>query len=429
MHVTTTKHPKSVVKLTIELTADEFAKHIAGAVQHLAASAKIPGFRPGMAPRDIVEKKVGLGTILEHAAEHAVEDAYPRAVVEQKLKTIGSPKISLEKLAEGNPFIFSAEVAVLPEVTPGDPTSLKVERKPATVTDEQLAKTLTSLQKMHASHVIAKRPAKQGDRVDVDFDVFLDNVPLDRGQGRNHALTIGEQLFIPGFEEQIVGMSADQEKTFTLTFPKDYGKKDLQGRDAEFKVKVKSVYDTTMPPLDDAFAKKLGSFESMEKLRERVKANLHEEAAERERQRYEQAVLEALLGKSTVGDVPAILVESEQDKMVHELQHAIEQDGGKFDDYLSGLKKTRDDMKKEFEKRATERVKVALLLRKVADDNHLVATDAEVDGEVSAEKLRLGNNPELIKQVESDDYKNYLTMVLTNRKTIAWIVERVEGKG
>jgi trigger factor len=428
MQITATKQPKGIVKLTVELTAEEFAPHITGAVQHLAASAKIPGFRPGLAPRDVVEKRVGLGSILEHAAEHAVQDAYAKAVVEQKLRTIGQPTINVEKLAEGNPFIFSAEVPVLPEIKVGDITSIKVERKPVEVTNEQVEKTLKSLQLMHASHAAAKRPAKHGDRVDVDFDVALNNVPLENGKGTNQTMTIGEQMFIPGFEEQLIGLEADQEKTFKLTFPKEYGKKDLQGKEAEFKVKLRTVYDTSMPNLDDAFAKKLGNFESMEALREKVKENLHEESADRERQRYEQAILEELLKKSTIDDVPAILVESEQDKMVHELQHAIEHDGGKFEDYLSSLKKTRDDLKKEFVKRAEDRVKVALLLRHVADANSLVASSTEVEGEISVEKLRLGSNPELLKQVESEDYKNYLKMVLTNRKTITWIIEKVETK-
>ncbi|MEK7631418.1 MAG: trigger factor [Patescibacteria group bacterium] len=427
MQVTVSKLPKSVVKLTVELTAEEFAPHLKGALQHLAAEAKIPGFRPGMAPREMIEKKVGLGAILEHAAEHAVQDAYTKAVLEHKLKTIGGPKISVEKLAEGNPFIFSAEVAVLPEITVGNLAKVKVEKKPVEITSEQMDKTLKSLQDMHASHVIAKRPAKTGDRVDVDFDVFLDSVPLDGGKGSNQSLTIGEKLFIPGFEEQLIGLEAENEKSFKLTFPKDYGKKELQNKEAEFKVKVKAIYDTTKPTLDDAFAKKLGNFESMEKLREKIKENLHEESSERERQRYEQAVMEALLKESTIDDVPAILVEAEQDKMLNELKHAIEHDGGKFDDYLSSIKKTSDELKKEFAKRAEERVKVALLLRKLADDNNLLATSAEVENEISAEKLRLGNQPELLKQAESEDYKNYLRMVLTNRKTIAWVLEKVEG--
>jgi len=427
MAVTVTKLPQSVVKLTVELPAEEFAGHLTHAIQHLAADTKIPGFRPGMAPQDVVEKRVGSAAILEHAAEHAVEASYPKIVKEQGLKTIGGPKISVEKLAEGNPFVYSAEVAVLPEITLGDLSKVKVEKRPVQIAAEHIEKTLKSLQNMHASHTVAKRPAKPGDRVDVDFDVFLDNVPLDGGKGSNQSLTIGEKLFIPGFEEQLVGMSTDQEKSFKLTFPKDYGKKELQSKEAEFKVKVKSVYDTSTPTLDDAFAKKMGNFESMEKLRERVKENLHEEATDRERQRYEQAVMEAVLAKSTIGDVPSILVEAEQDKMLHELQHAIERDGGKFDDYLSSIKKTRDELKKEFGKRAEERVKVALLLRKIADENTLVATGSEVEGEISAEKLRLGNQPDLLKQVASEDYKNYLRMVLTNRKTIAWVLGKVQG--
>ena len=414
--------------MSIELTAEEFAVHIKGALQHLAASTNIPGFRPGMAPRDVIEKKIGLGGILEHAAEHAVQDAYTKAVLEHKLKTIGNPKVSVEKLAEGNPFVFSAEVAVLPEITVGDLKKVKVEKKPVEITTEQIEKTLKGLQDMHASHAAAKRPAKIGDRVDVDFDVFMDNVPLEGGKGSNQSLTIGEKLFIPGFEEQLIGLEAENEKSFKLTFPKDYGKKELQNKEAEFKVKVKAVYDSTKPTLDDAFAKKLGNFESMEKLREKIKENLHEESSERERQRYEQAVMEALLKESTIDDVPAILVEAEQDKMLNELQHAIEHDGGKFDDYLSSIKKTRDELKAEFAKRAEERVKVALLLRKLADENTLLATSAEVENEISIEKLRLGNQPELLKQADSEDYKNYLKMVLTNRKTIAWVLEKVESK-
>ncbi|MEK7570175.1 MAG: trigger factor [Patescibacteria group bacterium] len=428
MQVTVSKQPKSLVKLTVELTAEEFAPHLKDAIQHLAADAKIPGFRPGMAPREIIEKKVGLGAILEHAAEHAVQHTFTKAILEQQLKTIGGPKISVEKLAEGNPFVYSAEVAVLPEIVVGDLAKVKVEKKPVEIIGEQIEKTLKSLLSMHASHTIAKRPAKEGDRIDVDFDVFLDNVPLEGGKGSNQTLTIGEKLFIPGFEEQVVGMEAEQEKSFKLTFPKDYGKKELQNKEAEFKVKVKSVYDTTTPALDDAFAKKLGNFESMEKLREKIKENLHEEAAERERQRYEQAVMEELLKQSKLDDVPAILVEAEQDKMLNELRHAIEHDGGKFDDYLSSIKKTETELKAEFAKRAEDRVKVALLLRKIADDNNLLATAAEVEGEINAEKLRLGDQPELLKQAESEDYKNYLKMVLTNRKTIAWVLEQAEKK-
>ncbi|MDP2789791.1 MAG: trigger factor [bacterium] len=427
MQVTATKQPKGLVKLTIELPAADFTPFITRAVQSLASQTKIAGFRPGMAPRDIVEKKVGHDALMQEAAGLAVQNSYAKAVAEQKLRTIGGPNISVEKLAEGNPFIFSAEVPVLPEIKVGDIATIKVERKPVEVTNEQIEKTLKSLQLTHASHAAAKRPAKHGDRVDVDFDVALGNVPLENGKGTNQTMTIGEQMFIPGFEEQLIGLEADQEKTFKLTFPKEYGKKDLQGKEAEFKVKLRTVYDTSMPLLDDAFAKKLGDFESMEKLREKVKENLHEESADRERQRYEQAILEELLKKSTIDDVPTILVESEQDKMVHELQHAIEHDGGKFEDYLSSLKKTRDDLKKEFVKRAEDRVKVALLLRHIADDHSLVASTTEVEGEISAEKLRLGSNPELLKQVDSEDYKNYLKMVLTNRKTIAWILEKLEG--
>ena len=426
MNVTVTPKPKSKIGVQIELTNEEFAPFIQNAIQALASEVKLAGFRPGKAPRDVIEKKVGLKAILEEAADLAVRSTFPKAILQEKIRTIGSPTISVEKLAEGNPFIYSAEVAVLPEVVIGDLSKVKVERKPADLKPDHVDETLKRLQKMQASEVLAERSAKHGDRVDVDFNVYLDNVPLDGGQGKKMPLTIGDKAFIPGFEEQLVGMKATEEKTFKLNFPKDYGKKDLQGKEAEFKVKLHAVYDVNLPPLDDAFAKRLGKFESMEQLRAEVEKNLKEEAHQKEQNRYEQAMVEATLGASKVGEVPEILVTAEQDKMLHELEHGVTGDGGKFDDYLSSIKKTREDLKNEFAKRATQRVQVALLLRALAEQQNLIATEAEVQNEIQAEKLRLTNQPEVLKQVEGEDYRDYLKMVLTNRKVINWLSEKTK---
>jgi trigger factor len=426
MNVTVTPKPKSKFGIQIELPTEEFSPFIQNAIQVLASQVKLAGFRPGKAPRDVIEKKVGLKAILEEAADLAVRSSFPKAILQEKIRTIGSPTISVEKLAEGNPFIYSAEVAVLPKVVIGDLSKVKIERKPADLKPDHVDETLKRLQKMQASEVRAERPAKTGDRVDVDFNVFLDNVPLDGGQGKNMPLTIGDKAFIPGFEEQLVGMKALEEKTFKLTFPKDYGKKDLQGKEAEFKVKLHAVYDVNLPTLDDAFAKRLGKFESMEQLRAEVEKNLKEEADQKEQNRYEQAIVEAALETSKVGEVPEILITSEQDKMLHELEHAVTGDGGKFDDYLSSIKKTREDLKNEFAKRATQRVQVALLLRALAEQQNLIASEAEVQNEIQVEKLRLTNQPEVLKQVEGEDYRDYLKMVLTNRKVINWLSEKTK---
>ncbi len=426
MQTTVTPQPKSIISLKVELTPEEFAPYIAQAVQALSSEVKLAGFRPGKAPREIVEKKVGSAAIMEQAADLAVRAVYPKVVTEKDVKSIGSPEIHVEKLAEGNPFIFTANVAVLPEVTLGDFSNLKVERKPVEVKADHADDTLKRLQRLQASEVRADRPAKMGDRVDVDFNVSIDKVPLDGGQAKNTPLTLGDKVFIPGFEDNLVGMKADEEKTFQLTFPKDYGKKDLQGKLADFKVKVSAVYDVQLPALDDAFAKRMGQFESMEQLRAKILENLKEEAESREQQRFEQAIVEAALQKSTVGEVPHILVHSEEDKMAHELQHAIEQDGGKFEDYLKSIKKTREELMHEFTPKAEQRVKVALLLRTIADANNLLATAAEVEGEISKEKLRLSNQPELVKELETEAYRDYLRMVLTNRNVIKWLTEKVK---
>jgi trigger factor len=426
MKVAVSPKPKSKVGVQIELPSEEFAPFIQNAIQTLASEVKLAGFRPGKAPRDIVEKKVGSKAILEEAADLAVRSSYPKAVQQEKLRTIGSPTVSVEKLAEGNPFVYSVEVAVLPEVIIGDLSKIKIERKPANLKPDHVDETLRRLQKMQASEVKAERSAKTGDRVNVDFNVYLDNVPLDGGQGKNMPLTIGEKAFIPGFEEQLMGMKATEEKTFKLNFPKDYGKKDLQGKEAEFKVKLHVVYDVNLPDLDDAFAKRLGKFESMEQLRAEIEKNLKDEANQKEQNRFEQALVEAALEASKVGEVPKILITAEQDKMLHELEHAVTGDGGKFDDYLSSIKKTREDLKNEFTKRATQRVQVALLLRALAEQQNLIATEADVQNEIQAEKLRLSNQPEVLKQVEGEDYRDYLKMVLTNRKVINWLSEKIK---
>jgi len=427
MQITVELKPKSLTALTIELTADEFSKFITKAVNHLAEEIKIPGFRPGKAPRDVVEKKVSSKALLEEAAELAVQDSFPKAVIEKDIKSLGAPKIFIEKLAEGNPFIYKAEVAVLPEISIGDIKSIKLEKKPAEVKTEKVEETLKGLQKMHATETRTNRPAKTGDRVDVDFNVYLDNVPLDGGKGQNYPLTIGEKVFIPGFEDQVIGMKENEVKEFKLTFPKDYVKKDLQGKQADFKVTLKAVYDVALPALDNEFAKKLGKFESMEDLRAKIQKNLHQEAKMKEEQKFEQAMLEAVLTKCKIGEMPEILVEAETDKMLHELEHAIGDDGGKFEDYLSNIKKNRNDLKKEFLPKAETRVKVALVLRTLAEKEKLFATDQEVENEISAESLRYTNQPEILKRLQSEDYKDYLKMVLANKKVIDWVSKQISS--
>ncbi|MFA6588635.1 MAG: trigger factor [Patescibacteria group bacterium] len=425
MQISSEPKPKSLLELKIELSPEEFSKYITKAVNHLAEEIKIPGFRPGKAPRDIVEKKIGSKGLLEEAAEMAVQDSFFQAIQEKQIKSLGSPKISLEKLAEGNPFVYTAQVAILPSIEIGNIASVKVEKKPAVIDPEKVEETLKGLQKMHSAEARANRPAKTGDRADVDFNVYLDNVPLDGGKGQNYPLTIGEKVFIPGFEEQIIGMKENEVKEFKLTFPKDYGKKDLQNKQADFKVTLKAVYDVSLPALDNDFAKKLGKFESMEDLRAKIQENLHQEAKIKTQQKFEQAMLEAVLTKCTIGELPEILIEAEADKMLHELEHAIGQDGGKFEDYLSSIKKSKDDLKKEFVPKAETRVKVALVLRTLADKENLNASDSEMEREISAESLRYSNQPEVLKQLQSEDYKDYLKMVLTNKKVISWLEKQV----
>lgn len=421
MKVDVKKLPKSEVELQIEISHDELKPFLEKATKDIAKDTKISGFRPGMAPYDILEKQVGAMTIYQQAAEYAIQDSYPKAVIDNKLLTVGQPKISVEKIAPNNPFVYKANVAMVPEVELGDYKKLKVERKEIKVEEKDIQGTIESLQKMFAKEKITDQPIKRGDKAEIDMDTYVDKVPIDGGQNKKHPVVIGEGQFIPGFEDNLIGMGKGQTKEFELKFPKEYHRKDLAGRPAEFKIKVNEVYEIEKPELNDDFAKMVGQFENFEILKKQITENIKLEKTNKEKQRLELALIDQIISKSKFGEIPNILMEYELDKMLHELEHEVTHQGMKFEDYLSSIKKSKEELRKEFRPQAEKRVKSALALRKIGNVENITVPDEEVAKEVEVAKETYKDNPEQLKQFETEEYKDYIRNILRSRKVFEFL--------
>jgi len=416
MNVSVNKLPKSQVELTIELSQEELKPYIQQAVAEISKESAIAGFRPGKAPYEIVEKQVGAMKIYQQAAEKAIQKTYPQAIIDNKLLTVGPPKIAVEKIAPNN-----ATAALLPNVKLGDYKKIKEGRKEVGVEAKEVDGTLNNLQKMFGKEKRVSRPVQKGDKVEMDMNTYVDKVPIDGGKSENHPVTVGEGHFIPGFEDNLVGLVEGQTKEFQLKFPKEYHRKELAGKPVDFKVKMKSVFEIEKPDLDDNFAKTAGKFEKLDDLRRQIEKNIHQEKTAKEQQRWELAVIEQIINKSSFDEIPDILVESELHKMLHELEHEVTGQGMKFEDYLSSIKKSKEDLQKEFQPRAVKRVKTAFVLRKIAKEENITVSDEEINTEVERNKQQYQNNSEVLKQISRDEYKNYLKSVLRSQKVFEFL--------
>lgn len=410
---------KGQIKLRVEVQPDELKSDIREAVVRLSTSGKFPGFRPGKAPYDVVAKAIGELAIWQAAAERVVARTFAAAVKERELQTLGSPEVSMEKLAPGNPLVYTATVAILPDVTLGQLGPLPVTKQARPVNEEDLAKAIDDLRKMLATEKPVDRPAKLGDRVEIDVDVSVDGVVIEGGKSRKHPAVLGEATFIPGFEEQVVGLTKGQTKSFSLAFPQDYHAKPIAGKSAQFVVTVQSVAEVILPDVDDAFAKRLAGLETVGALRDQLRKNLEAERQEESERKYEAGLLDELTKRTTFGALPEVLLENEKDRMLSELRHDIEHRGMKFADYLSSLKQDENSLRKELTVSAERRVKTALVIRSIAQRESVSVDSPELEKELAKIRAESPADPDRLRRIDSDDFRDYVRSVIINRKAVA----------
>ena len=416
--------PRGEVELKITITKEEYEPFLKRAALEISAGTEIKGFRKGKAPYDIIKQNVGEGKLWEEALELAVQKTLLQALEQEKLVTVGSPKIEVEKLAPGNDVLYKATLSLMPSVELANLDEIKVEKKAVEVSDDEVLKTLDELRKMRGKEIIVEREAKKSDKVIINFIGYLDKVPFEGGEQKNFPMILGDGHFVPGFEDNLVGMKKNEEKEFKVKFPEEYHQKNLAGREVEFKVNMLSVYRIELPELTDELVKGLGhGFESVEKLKSEIKNNLSHEAEHQEKHRLEEEIIDKILEKSKFTDIPELLINTEAKKMADELEHNIAMQGLKFDDYLTQLKKSRAEILLDFAPAAVRRVKGALAMRKVAEVNKIAAMEEEIEAEAQ-QLVSVYQEEEARKEIQSLEYRGYLRNVLTSRK----VMEYLKGK-
>lgn len=412
---------KSEVELTIEVPYSEVESFLDHAAQEISKDLKFNGFRPGKAPRALVEKRVGAQAILEEAVNIGMPKFYTDAVLQEKVEVVGQPQISISKLAPHNNLEFTARVGVMPQFDLPHYRNVKVKRIKIKDNSGELDKTIDYLRKSRATYKTVTRPAQKGDRVFLDFDMFLNNVPLEDGSYKDHPVIIGENQIVQGFEDQLIGLLTEKTKKFNLLYPKEHFKKEIAGKRVDFKVKVKKIEEVGLPELNDDFAKALGDFKSMDDLKTRMKKNIKLEAETKEKQRIESETLE-IIAKKTTMEIPEVLIQSETEKMIAELKNNIKSSGGDFQEYLQSLKKSEKDLKNDLRPQAEKRAKIGLIVREIAKKEDIIADKKEIKEEINKILLHESGNPEIKKKITSLEFKEYISHVIRNRKVLAFLV-------
>lgn len=428
MSHTVKKLEKSQVELTITVGPKDYEKHLEKAAQRISARTKIKGFRPGKASFEVVKKEVGAMNILNEALEQIVQESFYQAIREEKLDTIGMPKIEVEKMAPDNDVVYKATVALLPKVTLPDLSKIKVEKKVKPVEDKHVDEVIDNLRKMQAKEVIKNdKKATTEDKLVIDMDMFMDNVPVDGGQAKDYQVYLSEPHYIPGFDKELVSLGKDETKEFELNFPKDHYQKHLAGKNVKFKVKVKDVYERQLPELSDELAKNLGQ-ESLAKLKELINTNLVAEAEDKANQQAEIEILDAIIEKSKFEDIPEVLIDAEREKMFYELKKDLERNGVTIEQYLNDIKKKEDELFNDFKTQAEKRAKAALISRQVAMEQSIHVHDEEIDGEIKLMENTYQHNKEYMDNLKKPEVRDSIAMVMQNRKVMQWLKHKIMGE-
>jgi trigger factor len=424
MQITKKDLPQSKVELTIELSVEETQPFLLKAAQNVSQRISIPGFRPGKAPYDRVKQAFGEGALYQEALQTIVSGTYWKALEQENVATVGQPDIQVEKLAPGNPVIYKATATLMPTVTVGDISKIKQAKVVAEVQEEDLDKVLNDFASWRATETAVERAAADKDKVTVDFEVMVDNVVIEGGKADNYPITIGSGAMIPGMEEQLIGMKAGETKEFDLSFPKEYFQANLAGKPAHFKVTLKQVMERKLAEINDEWAQEL-SGKPLAEWRAELRAGMQEDKQTEAEREWETATIEKIIEASTFSELPELLVKNETGKMLEELRHNVSSRQMKWEDYLSNMKKTEEQLVTDFIPQAEKRVKAALLLRQIAKDQKVTVTPEAIDEELAKQKVQYAGNKQAEEVLASHDYRHYVENTLINGKVMDWIGEQV----
>ena len=418
-NITVEEQEKGLVKITFTVSVEEQTPFLEAAAEHISEHSTIPGFRPGKAGYEIVKQRVGETKIMEEELEKIVRSLFVKALLDNEIDTVGSPKIDVEKMAPGNELVFTAEVTRMPAVKElADFKSLSVQGKVPEVADHDVELALKDLTRMQTKEVRAASGSivSATDKAVVSMDMKKDGVPIEGGQSPNHAVYLAEEYYIPGFKEQLIGLKEGDAKTFTLAFPADHAQAFLAGQDIDFEVVLKELFHLEPPQMDDSFAQSLG-LKDFAMMKELIHKNLLDEKIREEQMRQEKEALELIANKTQFENIPDLLLNEEIEKMLRELKGRVEEQGMDFEKYIQSLEKTLVQVKLDFTPQALMRIKVAIAMREIAKRENLTVSDEELDKELDDVAARY-EDAEDKKRIYTPEYRQYFEQVVLNRKVI-----------
>ncbi|MDY6268977.1 MAG: trigger factor [Selenomonadaceae bacterium] len=428
MKVSAEKIENQQVVLTIEVVAAELDKAEERACKRLANQVNIPGFRKGKAPRAIVERHVGKESVLQEAFDLLAPKALSDALEDQKIEDIvARPKIDVETLEQGKDVVFKATVVPRPEITLGEYKGLKIEKEAVNVSDEDVQKQLEHMADHQAKMVEAPEGAvvENGDFTTLDFKGFVDGEAFEGGEGKDYPLQIGSHSFIPGFEDQLVGMKVGEEKDVNVTFPEEYHAKDLAGKPAVFKCTIRSIKHKELPEINDEFAKSTSKFETLDELKADVRSNLEKNAERQADDKQKEQALETATNNTTV-DVPPIMIDNEVTRMIREMEMRLAQQGMQLEQYLQFAGTDIAKLRETYRETAEKNVRTGLMLEEVAKAENIKVEGKDLDQEVAMMAAAYGATPKQVKKIIMEQGRlNDLAATVLRNKTMQFIFDNL----
>ncbi len=428
MSVQVEKLEKNMAKLTIEVSSEEFENAIAKAYKKNKNKISMPGFRKGKAPRAMIEKMYGKGIFYEDAANSIIPDAYADAAKESELEIVAQPEIDVTQIESGKPFIFTATVALKPEVTLGEYKGIEVEKKEVEVTDEEVEAEINKVRESNARMLdIDDRATQDGDTVLIDFDGYVDGKQFEGGKADDYSLVLGSHSFIDNFEEQLVGKNIGDDVEVNVTFPENYQAEELQGKPAVFKVKIKEIKVKELPELDDDFAQDVSNFDTIAEYKEDLKKKLTENKEEALKREREEAVIGKIIENAQM-DIPEQMVDAQTRQMTQEFAQRLSSQGLSIDQYMQFTGLTPQKMLEELKPQALKRIQSRLVLEAVVAAENIETTEEELDKEIENMASMYQMEVDKLKEVIGEEEKKQISLDLAVQKAVEIVTEAAVEK-
>ena len=415
------KLEKNMAKLTIEASAEEFEDAIQKAYFKNKGKINVQGFRKGKAPRILIEKMYGAGIFYEDAANELIPEAYEKAVLESGLDIVSRPDIDVVQVEKGKSFIFTAEVAVKPEVTLGKYKGIEVEKKPVTVTEEEIMAQIDKEREQNSRTItVDDRPVQMNDNAIIDFEGFVDGAPFEGGKGEDYSLTIGSHSFIDTFEDQLIGKAIGEETEVNVTFPEDYQAKELAGKPALFKVKIKEIKVKELPELDDDFAQDVSEFDTLDEYKDHIKATIKENKEKELKTAKENEVVDKIIEGAAM-DIPEPMIDAQVNQMADDFAQRIKYQGLSIEQYFQFTGMDAQKFMESLKPQAVKRIQSRLVLEAVAKAENIEASEEELEKELDEMASRYQMEADKLKELIGEKEKEQIKADIAVQKAVDFV--------